>query len=158
MAPPGCRATVGACGTTIGAVESSSAGQARAATPKDPPPGDGGARSAGQLKQEILRVYNAVNQSIAGVGVRRQRVDLLGDRILIVAEHQRIPALAALDPTRRSLTREVDIAIVDESKHRLTAGLEEALGIRILTILKDYDPGTQLAGTLVLLEEPLEVS
>lgn len=114
--------------------------------------------SSGEWKQLVLRIYNAVNQAVTGVGVRRQRVDLLGDRILVVAEHQRIPALAALDPTRRTLTREVDTALVDLYKNILTKELEDALGIGVRTILKDYDPATELACTLVVLESELPVA
>ena len=109
-------------------------------------------RSPGELKQLILRIYNAVNQSVSGMGVRQQRVDLLGDRILVVAEHQRIRALAALDDTRRQLTREVDVALIDRYKHLLKEELEAVLGVGVRTILKDYDPVTQLACTLVVLD------
>lgn len=105
-----------------------------------------------------MRVYNAVNQGISGVGVSRQRVDLLDDRILIVAEHQRIRALAALDDDRPDVTRMVDVALVDESKRRLLTQLRESLGLPVRVILKDYDPVTQLAATVVVLEGPLDVA
>jgi hypothetical protein len=114
--------------------------------------------TAGELKQLVLRTYNAVNQQISGVGVRQQRVELHGEHMLVIAQHQRIPALAALDGTRRPLTRELDVAIVDRYKELLKAELEPLLGIGIRTILKDYDPQTQLACTLVVLErDPLRV-
>jgi hypothetical protein len=116
-----------------------------------------GARTAGQLKQEILRIYNAVNQQISGVGVSRQRVDLLDDRILIVAEHQRVRALASLDDSQRDVTRAVDVALVDESKRRLAVELRDVLGLSVRVILKDYDPVTQLAATVVILDGPLPV-
>jgi uncharacterized protein YbcI len=116
-----------------------------------------GARTAGQLKQEILRIYNAVNQQISGVGVSRQRVDLLDDRILIVAEHQRVRALASLDERQRDVTRAVDVALVDESKRRLAVELRDVLGLAVRVILKDYDPVTQLAATVVILDGPLPV-
>jgi hypothetical protein len=119
----------------------------------DPAAGD--LRTPGQLKQEILRLYNAVNQSISGVGVSRQRVDLLDDRILIVAQHQRIRALAALDPRYGELTRTVDTALLDESKRRLAGELRDSLGLKVRTVLKDYDPRTEIAATVVVLEEPL---
>lgn len=113
-------------------------------------------RGAGALKQQILRVYNEVNQLMSGVGTRRQRVDLLGDRVLIVAEHQRVPALAALDGTRRQLTRELDVALVDRFKEVLVARLQPVLGVGIRAVLKDYDPVSQLACTLVVLDrDPL---
>lgn len=111
--------------------------------------------SLGAVKQEILRLYNAVNQDMWRVGVRRQRVDVLGDQIVIVAEHERVPALAVLDAEHRPLTRMVDGALLDENKRRLREVLSEALGIPIRAVLKDYDPATQMAATVVLLDRPL---
>lgn len=112
-------------------------------------------RSTGELKQLILRTYNATNQAVWGTGVREQRVDLLGDRVLIVAVHQRVPALAALDDTRRDLTRQVDVALVDHYKGVFSAELERLLGVGVRAVLKDYDPDTQLSCTLVVLDVPL---
>lgn len=108
--------------------------------------------TAGELKQRVLRAYNEVNQSVSGVGVRQQRVDLLGERILIVAEHQRIDALSALDTGQRTLTRQIDIALIDLYKERLREPMERAVGVGIRTILRDYDPATQLACNLIVLE------
>lgn len=112
----------------------------------------------GALKQEILRLYNAVNQDMWRVGVRQQRVDVLNDRIVIVAEHERVPALALLDVDHRPLTRMVDGALIDENKRRLKAALGEALGLSIRAVLKDYDPDTQLAATVILLDQPLSTT
>lgn len=114
-------------------------------------------RSPGEVKQLILRLYNSTNQAVWGTGVQRQRVDLLGDRILVVAVHQRVPALAALDPSRRDLTRQVDVALVDHYKALFSEALEESLGVDVRAVLKDYDPDTQLSSTLVVLERPLAV-
>ncbi|MEQ8439245.1 MAG: Na-translocating system protein MpsC family protein [Ilumatobacter fluminis] len=109
--------------------------------------------SVGELKQEILRLYNAVNQDMWGIGVRQQRVDVFSDRILIVAEHQRVPVLEILDAEHRDLTRAVDAALIDENKRRLGELLESTLGLGIRAILKDYDPETQLSATVVMLRE-----
>lgn len=113
--------------------------------------------TASLLKREIIRLYNEVNQEMYAVGVRQQRVELLGDKILVLAEHQRIPALAALDSQNRQLTRMVDSALLEEYKLRMRTRLESLLGIPVRTILKDYDPVTQLAGTIICLESPIIV-
>ncbi len=112
-------------------------------------------RTAGQWKQDILRVYNAINQQISGVGVTRQRVDLLDDGFLVVAEHQRIAVLSSIRSFDATLSRFADVAVIDESKRRLRAAWESALGISVRTILKDYDPEAELAATVVILTEPL---
>lgn len=109
------------------------------------------------LKREIIKIYNEVNQEMYAVGVRQQRVDLLGDKILIMAEHQRVTALRTLDETHRWLTRMVDAALLEEYKSRTAARIEALLGIGVRTVLKDYDPVTQMAGTVILLDSPLSV-
>lgn len=109
----------------------------------------------GELKQLILRTYNATNQQVWGTGVQQQRVELLEDRILVVAVHQRSPALAALDASRRDLTRQLDVALVDLYKELLKPQLERLLGVGVRVVLKDYDPDTQLSCTLIVLERPI---
>jgi hypothetical protein len=111
--------------------------------------------TAGELKQRILAIYNATNQQVWGAGVREQRVELLRDRILVIAVHQRARVLASLDPTRRDLTRQVDVALMDLYKSVLQAELESSLGLRVAAILKDYDPKTQLSCTLIVLNQSL---
>lgn len=112
-------------------------------------------RSAGELKQRILTIYNATNQQVWGTGVRQQRVELLRDHIMVVAVHQRVPALASLDGTRRDLTRQVDVALVDLYKSVFRAALEKELGAQVSAVLKDYDPATELSCTVVVLSQPL---
>lgn len=53
-------------------------------TPSPPSP-----RTIGEWKQEILRLYNGVNQEITGAGVSRQRVQISDDHIVVVAEHHK---------------------------------------------------------------------
>jgi hypothetical protein len=110
----------------------------------------------GELKQRILAVYNATNQQVWGTGVRQQRVELLRDHILVVAVHQRVPALASLDATRRDLTRQVDVALMDHYKSVFQVALEQVLGLQVSAVLKDYDPKTQLSCTVIVLGQPLD--
>lgn len=110
------------------------------------------------LKQEITKVYNSFNQDIFGIGVRSQRIEFLGDKILITAVHKRIPALKILDETHRLLTRTVDIHVIDANKQVLAEKIEEITGIPVVTILKDYDPYTEIAATVVILESSIEES
>lgn len=112
----------------------------------------------GSLKRELIALYNQVNQQEFDVGVRKQRIEILGDQIVIVAEHRRVPALTALDGTHRWLTRMVDAALLDVYKARLKEGIEALLGQRVRVVLKDYDPTTQMSATVILLEAPLVLS
>ncbi len=105
------------------------------------------------LRQEIMRVNNNVNISIFGTGLRKQRVIVSEDKIIITADHKRVPALAALDRLERMTTRYTDVAILDEFKRRLRTALVEQLQMPVLSVLKDYDPERELAVTVIIVEE-----
>ena len=50
-----------------------------------------------------------------------------------------------------------DVALLDENKIRLRAAMEEQFPeIKIITILKDYDPFTETAGTIIVTDQLLE--
>jgi uncharacterized protein YbcI len=110
----------------------------------------------GTLKQEIIKIYNSINQEIFGIGIRSQRLEIAGDKVYIFATHKRIPALKILDETNRSLTSLVDTAVMDANKRMLKQKLEETLGLPVKVVLKDYDPVTEFSATIIVLEEPLE--
>lgn len=105
------------------------------------------------LRQEIMRVNNNVNIALFGTGLRKQRVMLVDCNVLIMADHKRIPALAALDRKERMTTRFADMAILDEYKLRLKDELVSQLHLPVVSVLKDYDPDRELAVTVIILEE-----
>ena len=107
------------------------------------------------LKQEVMRVNNNVNITMFGTGLRKQRVAIMEDKIVISADHKRIPALAALDGIDRTTTRFVDVAILDEYKRRLKKELIEQIQLPVKSVLKDYDPEHELAITVIVLSAPI---
>lgn len=114
-------------------------------------------RPIGQWKQEILRVYNRVKQDVSGTGVERQRVHLDDSYVMIVALHQRVPALATIAQVDTLLGRWGDVAVIDANKLAFERALTTDLGIRPSGVYQDYDPETQTAVTVVLLTAPLPV-
>ena len=112
-------------------------------------------QSLSDLKQAVAKAYNSVNQEMFEIGVKRLRVDIIGAKIVILAEHRRIPGLKALDKVNRSVTRMMDVALLDENKKRLKVQFEAELGLKIKTVLKDYDPEYEVAATIAVLYEPL---
>lgn len=106
--------------------------------------------ATGQLKQVVAKVYNSVNQEFFGVGVIHQKVYITDSKIIVVAINRRIPALAALD-TAGVRTREIDYVLLDSFKKRFKEQIESELGLSVETVLKDYDPKTEVAGTIVVL-------
>jgi hypothetical protein len=111
--------------------------------------------SLAELKQDILRINNNLNIAMYGVGLRKQRIFIIDDTaVMIVADHKRIPALAALDLTERTTTRFIDSALLEEYKKKLEEELKVQLQLPVKCVLKDYTPKHELATTVILLEEP----
>jgi hypothetical protein len=110
--------------------------------------------SLAELKQDILRINNNLNIAMYGVGLRKQRIFIIDDTaVMIVADHKRIPALAALDLTERTTTRFIDSALLEAYKKKLEEELKVQLQLPVKCVLKDYTPKHELATTVILLEE-----
>lgn len=112
--------------------------------------------SLGELKQEMIKIYNSINQEIFGIGIKSQRIDLIGDKAFIFATHKRIPALKVLDGEFRGLTASVDMLIMEKNKEMLKQQLEERLGLEVTAVLKDYDPKAEISGTIIIFKDKLE--
>ncbi|MEN6412771.1 MAG: Na-translocating system protein MpsC family protein [Veillonellales bacterium] len=108
-----------------------------------------------QLRQDIMKINNAINTKMYGRGLIRQKVCFLEEEniILIIANNQRVPALAALDSKDRTATRLFDMTLLKEFSERLKEELSITLGLSIKCILKDYDPVCELAVTTIVLEK-----
>ncbi|SDW10826.1 Uncharacterized conserved protein [Marininema mesophilum] len=109
----------------------------------------------GVLKKELAQLNNQVSQEMYGIGVKKQKVEIMGDKIVIFTEQKRIPALAILDGKYGELTLSVDAALVREFKERLKNHVEMQFGLKVRSILKDYDPGTEAACIVILLDRNL---
>lgn len=112
-------------------------------------------QSTGEWKQRILRIYNRVKQDIAGTGVVRQNIHIAPTYIMIVAVHNRVPALSTISERDALLGRWADVALIDSNKDRLRECLHDELGIATTGVFQDYDPRTQVAVTVALLVDPL---
>ncbi|WP_019007463.1 Na-translocating system protein MpsC family protein [Cohnella laeviribosi] len=121
--------------------------------------------SAGQFKQDILRIYNSINKKIFNSGVKQQRVDFVGNKIVILSVNSRVPVLKLLDPINRVTTRDVDQMLFEIFKTEIKKAFQEEFHIHIVAVLKDYDLETEYSGTIVILDrdvqsylnEPLEL-
>jgi hypothetical protein len=113
--------------------------------------------SQAELKQEIIRVNNEVNIAMYGTGLRKQRVYIIDNAvILIFADNKRIPALAALDRKSRVITRFIDLTLLEEFRDKLHTELKSQLKLPIKYVLKDYEPQNELAVTVVVLESAVQ--
>lgn len=105
----------------------------------------------GELKQELIRINNEVNQELFGFGLKRQKVLIEEDKIFIVAINSRVTPLQALHGKDDFTSRIADLALLQEFKARLFSKLIGLFGSGVLTVMKDYDPKTELAGTIIVL-------
>ncbi len=108
--------------------------------------------NAGQLKQNILRIYNAINMQMFHIGVQRQSVDFIGSKIVIVSINTRVPALRLLESAYPETVQQVDYLLSAQFKKRIWTELEAQLGLNIVTVFKDYDAETEYSGTTILLD------
>ena len=113
--------------------------------------------TAGELKQEILRIYNAINKQVFSVGVRQQHVDFVGNKILILSSNTRTPILRQLSESHAEIIRQMDCLLTETFKQLLAKALKEQLQLHILTLFKDYDAVTELSGTVVVLDRDVSV-
>ncbi|QED47729.1 Na-translocating system protein MpsC family protein [Cytobacillus dafuensis] len=105
------------------------------------------------FKKDLAHLYNRVNQEIYGVGVKKQRIETFDDRVIIFAQHKRVQALKMLSKNFQLLTISVDSALIVEFKSLFKVQIEETLHLKVKTILKDYDPLSEEACTIIYFEE-----
>ncbi|MDN5331369.1 MAG: hypothetical protein PWP45_594 [Tepidanaerobacteraceae bacterium] len=110
----------------------------------------------GDFKQEVMKINNRVNEEMYGRGLDWQKVEIFGDKIIIIALNRRISILKHLDNKDNFTARLMDLALLNEFKVRFKKNFEESTGLGIRSILKDYDPVNQLAGTIIITVEPVE--
>ncbi|MEA4892872.1 MAG: Na-translocating system protein MpsC family protein [Peptococcaceae bacterium] len=110
----------------------------------------------GEFKQEVIRINNKVNMEVFGQGLLSQRVEIFQDKILIVANNRRVKVLSMVDRTDNATTKLMDVALLTEFKERFVEMMEEQLGLKVLTHLKDYDPKLEISISVTILEKPVE--
>ncbi|WP_394141499.1 Na-translocating system protein MpsC family protein [Cytobacillus oceanisediminis] len=105
------------------------------------------------FKKDLAHLYNRINQEIYGVGVKKQRIETFDDRVIIFAQHKRVQALKMLSKNFHHLTISVDSALIAEFKSLFKVHIEATLDLEVRTILKDYDPVTEEACTIIYFKE-----
>jgi len=100
--------------------------------------------------KQLTRCYNKINKEIYGFGVTQLKVAADEGIISFYVKHQRVTALKALEARYEILKQAVDHALHTEFKLRLRKRLEETFGLKAAAILRDYDPATEWAVTVVI--------
>jgi uncharacterized protein YbcI len=105
------------------------------------------------FKKKLAQLYNQIEQEIIGLGTREQKIEIINNKIVIFSQNKRVPALTILGKNHPELTMSVDAALVSEFKARLKKQIETLFNLKVVTILKDYDPETESSCTVVYLEK-----
>lgn len=111
----------------------------------------------GEFKQEIMKVNNAVNMEVFAQGLKHQKVEVLQDKVLIVAHNNRVKVLSVAEKKDAMTTRMLDIALINEFKERFLVALEEHFeNIKVLSHMKDYDPKLEISISVTIMDRPVE--
>ncbi|KAB2331526.1 DUF2294 family protein [Cytobacillus depressus] len=105
------------------------------------------------LKKDIAHLYNRVNQEIHGVGVKKQRIEIFDDRVIVFAQHKRVQTLQTLSKNFHHLILSVDSALIVEFKSLFKGQIEDTLHLKVKSILRDYDPDSEEACTIIYFNE-----
>lgn len=106
-----------------------------------------------KLKRQVSRIYNSINQELFSAGVQSLHITIAANKIIILAEHHRIPSLKALDESHREKTKEIDVLLGEIFKKRLKAELQQQLSVNVQNIFRDYDHLAEMVATLIILKE-----
>ncbi len=110
----------------------------------------------GEFKQELMRINNKVSIEKFGQGLRSQRVEILGDKVLIIAHNPRVKALTSIDKQDNLHSKLITLELILDFKERFSKLVEDEMHIKVLAHLKDYDPATEVSFSLTILEKNVE--
>lgn len=110
----------------------------------------------GEFKQEIMKVNNRVNMEVFNQGLKHQKVEIIQDKVLIIAHNNRVKVLSVVDKNDTMATRMLDLALLMEFKSRFIMAMQDHFGITVLTHMKDYDPQLELSFSLTIFDRPVE--
>ncbi|WP_141432737.1 Na-translocating system protein MpsC family protein [Bacillus sp. 03113] len=107
------------------------------------------------FKKSLATLFNETNKEIFHVGVHEQKIEIVGNKILILARTQRIPALDALGDEHSGLVLALDAALSSRYKTLLKEKLEDMFDLKITSLFRDYDPNKGISCTVICLENQI---
>ncbi|WP_318618429.1 Na-translocating system protein MpsC family protein [Priestia megaterium] len=100
-------------------------------------------------KKKIATLYTQISQEIFNVGVNTQKIDIIDNKILILSQSKRMPALEALSEEYRELVMSLDAALSTKYKKMLKQKVELLFDIQVTSLFRDYDPVTENSCTVI---------
>ena len=110
----------------------------------------------GEFKQEMLKINNAVNMEVFNQGLHQQRIEIVGDKVIIIARNNRVKVLSVFDRCDPGFSRSADLVLLTEFKRRFVKLAEEHFGVPILSFIKDYDPKLEMSVSVTFYTQPVE--
>lgn len=102
-----------------------------------------------EFRRKLFQLYNGVNQDLYGFGVMKLRIVFVEDMIVFRTKHNRVRALQALERCAPELKQSVDYALFSEFKRMFSLRLATETDLAVTSMLRDYDPKTETAVTVV---------
>ncbi|MBT2259027.1 Na-translocating system protein MpsC family protein [Priestia megaterium] len=100
-------------------------------------------------KKKIATLYTQIRQEIFNVGVNTQKIDIIDNKIFILAQSKRMPALEVLSEEYRELVMSLDAALSTKYKKMLKEKVELFFDIQVISLFRDYDPVTENSCTVI---------
>ena len=110
----------------------------------------------GEFKQEILKINNRVNMLVFDQGLLSQRVDVLGDKAVITAVNRRVSVLSISQEMDQNTTEIMDRMLILRFKTLFIQEVSLWLGLKVVALLKDYDPVTEITISVAIFERPIQ--
>lgn len=107
-------------------------------------------------KKEIALIYNRLNKDFYAAGASKNKIEISENRLMIFANHKRIPALKILRKNYPELVSAANAAIDTEFKAMLKEEIIKLTGLPVVTVLKDYDAESEHNCTVIYFEGPIE--
>ena len=110
----------------------------------------------GEFKQEILRINNNVNMEVFFQGLHKQRVEIVGEKVIIIALNNRVKVLSIVDQCDSAVSRMVEQTLLMEFKRRFIKAVEERFGVPVLSLIKDYDPKLEMSVSVLFYAQDVD--
>ena len=105
------------------------------------------------FRKQLFELYNEVNKSIYGFGTTESKIFFNDNMITFTVRHNRVPCLIALENEYTPMKEWVDTSLMRVFKERFRDSLIRDLNLIPKAILRDYDPESLIAVTIVILNE-----
>ena len=112
--------------------------------------------SLGELKQSLTRDYNKINSKIFSSGVVSLKIEIIDEKIFMLAVHKRLVSLDYLSKESKYVSDLADYYLIKAFKTEMKEVLTQNYGFTVTSIFKDYDSVDELSSTLVLLEKSVQ--